>query len=290
MMGYHVSVALSGIWREKWINILCALSIAVGLFLLAIASLGVYNIEMATSRLPEKFSMTVYLKDGLSADEVQGITEEINKSPEVKSVQYTSKDDALKELKTIMRNSDYILEGLDDNPLPASMTVALKEASVTDISVKKLAENIEDLKGVSEVEYGRRLLEVIESVRKNTQLIGGFLIGALAAAVIFICYSTVKILFYRKMNEVETLKLLGSTRWFIRAPFLIEGGLIGLAGGLLSAAAVVGVVYAGYRRFEASLPMIGSLSLPPEVLYWLPATGLCLGIIGSFIAIGRIRF
>ena len=116
------------------------------------------------------------------------------------------------------------------------------------------------------------------------------LIIALSLAVLFVCYSTVKILFYRKMAEVDTLRLLGATRGFIRAPFVLEGGIIGLCGGLISAAAVVGVVYAGFRKLEASLPMAGSLNMPPELLYWLPLTGLCLGVIGSMFAIGRIKY
>lgn len=289
-MGYHIKMALSGLWREKWINILCTLSIATGLFLISLAVLGVYNIERATGKLPERFSITVYLEDGLSADQVQDIVRSIKRSPGVRSVDYTSKDEALEELKSAMRDSNYILEGLEENPLPASMTVSLDKGSVTDSSVSGLARKIGELEGVAEVEYGRKLLEIIQSARKNAELLGGFLISALAAALIFVCYSTVKILFYRKREEVETLKLLGATRGFIRAPFLIEGSLIGLGGGLLSALAVAVIVYAGSRKLEASLPLIGALSLPPEILYWLPAAGFCLGFVGSFIAIGRIKF
>lgn len=289
-MGYHISAAVKSLWREKWINLLCALSIAMGLFLTAIAVLGVYNIERATGKLPEKFSLTVYLKDGLNTDDVQHIMEEIKKSPAVKSIDYTSKDDALKDLKATLRNSEYILEGLDENPLPASMTVGLNRASVTDKSVGELVRNIQALKGVAEVEYGRKLLSVIESVKKNFELLGGLLISALAVAIIFVCYSTVKILFYRRMQEVETLKLLGATSWFIRAPFIMEGGFIGLGGGLISAFGVAVVVYAGYRKLEASMPLIGALSMPMELLYWLPAVGFCLGVTGSLIAIGRIKF
>jgi cell division transport system permease protein len=289
-MVYHIRAAITGLWREKWINFLCALSIATGLFLVAIAVLGVYNIEQATRKLPERFSLTVYLKDGLTTDEVQAITREIKKSPAVKSVDYTSKDDALRELKSIVRDSDYILEGLEKNPLPASMSVGLNKASVKDVTVGRLAKKIEELKGVAEVEYGKKLLKVIQSVRKNSELLGGFLISALSVAIIFVCYSTVKILFYRKRDEVDTLRLLGATRWFIRAPFVLEGGFIGLGGGLMSSLAVAAVIYAGYRKLEASLPLIGALSTPPELLYWLPVAGFCLGLMGSLIAIGRIKF
>jgi cell division transport system permease protein len=290
VIGHHIRAAVKSLWREKWINVLCMLSIATGLFLMAVAALGIYNIERATSKLPERFSLTVYLKDGLTTDDVQYIMKEIKKSPAVKTVDYTSKDDALKDLRATMRDSEYILAGLNENPLPASMAVGLNRASVTDLTVGKLAGKIEALKGVAEVEYGKKLLRVIESVKKNSELLGGFLISALAAAIIFVCYSTVKILFYRRMQEVETLKLLGATRWFIRMPFLIEGGLIGLGGGLISAVGVAAVVYAGYRKIEATLPLIGALSTPPEFLYWLLATGFCLGIMGSLIAIGRIKF
>lgn len=290
MMGYHLKVALSGLWREKWINFLSTLSIATGLFLIALAVFAVYNIEMATRKLPEKFSVTVYLKDGMSADEVQDLSSAILRSQGVKSVEYISKEKALDELKSLIRDSSYILEGLEENPLPASMTVGLDRNFVTDPSVADLVKKLEGLEGVSDVEYGRRLLIVIQTARQNAELLGGFLVSALSAALIFVCYSTVKILFYRKREEVETLKLLGATRDFIRAPFLIEGGLIGLGGGLLSTAALGAVIFAVYAKLESSLPLIGALGMPQEFLYWLPAAGLLLGTVGSYIAIGRIKF
>ncbi len=290
MGGYHLKVAVSEMWRERWINLLSALSIAVGLFLIALAVLGVYNVKIVTKKLPERFSITVFLKDGLSASEVQEINRAIRKNPGVKTLTYTSKEDALKDLKATLLDSDYVMEGLEENPLPASIAVGLRRDSVTDSSVEALARKIEGLVGVSEVEYGKKLLRVIESVRKGSEFAGGFLISALSAALIFVCYSTVKILFYRKKEEIETLTLLGATRWFIRAPFLIEGGLIGLGGGVLSSLAIAAFVYAGYRKLAASVPLMGAFSMPPELLYWMPLTGLCLGVAGSLIAIGRIKF
>lgn len=290
MMGYHLKSAISGLWREKWINIISTLSIATGLFLIALAALGVYNIERAAGRLPERFSIMVYLEDGLSVERIQHISGEIKRNPGIKSVDYTSKGEALAELKAVMSDANYILEGLEENPLPASFKVRLDRTSVTDESVAALAKMIQGLEGVEDVEYGRKLLEVIEGARKSAEMFGGLLITALSAALLFVCYSTVKILLYRKKEEVETLKLLGATRGFIRAPFLIEGGLIGLGGGLLSAAGVGAVVVAAYARLEAAFPLVGALSMPVEVLYWLPAAGFGLGFIGSFFAIGRIKF
>ncbi|MGD2080519.1 MAG: permease-like cell division protein FtsX [Nitrospirota bacterium] len=289
-MGYHLKSAAAGLWREKWINFISTLSIATGLFLIALAVLVVYNIEGAAGRLPERFSITVYLDDGLSADEVQHISGEIRGRPGVKGVEYTSKDEALAELGAAMSDASFILEGLEENPLPASLNVSLDRNSVADESVEALAETIRGLEGVEDVEYGRKLLEVIEGARRGVKIIGGLLVTALSAALVFVCYTTVKILFYRKKEEVETLTLLGATRGFIRAPFLIEGSLIGLGGGLLGAAAVGAVAVAAYARLEASLPLLGSLSMPLEVLYGLPAAGFGLGLIGSFIAIGRIKF
>ncbi len=290
MGAYHFRVALNGLWREKWINMLCTLSIATGLFLIALAVIFVYNIGLATRKLPERFSMTVFLADGVTKARSQEILGEIRKKPEVKSVRYISKEEALEELKAELRDSEYMLEGLEGNPLPASITVGLRRGSVSDASVAALAGEIGRLQGVDEVQYGRKLLSAIQSLRRNAEVLGGFLVIALSGALIFVCYSTVKVLFYRKRDEIDTLKLLGATRGFIRAPFIIEGGIIGLGGGILSALCVSALAVFVYRELATGLPVLGYLGVPREIVLWLPAAGLALGVVGAFFAIGRIKF
>jgi cell division protein FtsX len=110
------------------------------------------------------------------------------------------------------------------------------------------------------------------------------------SGIIFICYSTVKILFYRRKEEIETLKLLGATRGFIRTPFVIEGAVIGVVGGALSMVVVIAFYLTVFRQLSATLPIVRTVVFPGELFLPLPLIGLFLGITGSLIAMGRIKF
>lgn len=290
MINYHLKVACRGLWRDKWINLLCMLSIGVGLFMVSLAALTVHNIEAVTGKLPERFSIGVYLADGLSPDEVQDIMRALRREPGVKSTRYISKEAAMAELRSSMKDAEYVFEGLEENPLPASIDVGLRQGAVTGPAVQELARKISAIKGVADVEYGRKLLRIIQSIRRNARFLGGFLVSGLSIAMLFVCYSTVKILFFRKQNELETLKLLGATRGFIRAPFLIEGGIIGAGGGIIGSAAMAALLYAFYERFPGPVPLLGAIGVPLELFWGVPLAGFLLGVVGSFIAIGRIKF
>jgi cell division transport system permease protein len=287
---YPFKVAIDAIWREKWINLLCTFTIGTGLFLMSMAWLFVHNVNIAVGKMPERFSITVFLKDGISDEQTRSIVKSIKQNSAVKKTVYISKDKALEELKTIIKDPDYILEGLDSNPLPASIEIKLREGSVTEDSVKALAGNLNGIKGIEDVQYGMQLLSVIQAIRKNARAIGFLLVVALSAGVIFVCYSTVKILLYRKNVEMDTLKLLGATKGFIKAPFIIEGAILGLAGGAVSVFCMLILYYLVYYRMVEYLPLLRTLERPVDILLYTPSAGLLIGMAGAYIAVGRVKF
>jgi cell division transport system permease protein len=120
--------------------------------------------------------------------------------------------------------------------------------------------------------------------------IGIVFVLILSAGMLFVCYSTVKILFYRKQKEIETYTLLGATKTFIRAPFLIEGAVIGLCGGILSLAGMLALYYFFILRISMLFPIFKAVVFPVSMVFTLPFAGLILGISGALIAIGRIRY
>lgn len=287
---YNFRLARESLLREKWINLLSALTIAVGLLLASLAHTVVFNIEAATRRLPERFLMTVYLKDGISDESARGAASAIGKIPSVRSVKYISREDALKELKTLVRDSEHILEGLDENPLPASVEVALRKEAVSEASVKALSKEFKKVEGVEDVSYGEKFLASIQKIKAGAEGIGLLIVTALSAGIVFVCYSTVKILFYRRKDEIDTLQLLGATRGFIRAPFVIEGGVIGMAAGVLAACGVWGIKVLATQKLASVIPIMSQIVFPPSSAYYLPAAGLVIGVLGALIALGRIRF
>lgn len=287
---YAFRLAVRSILHERWINLLSILTIAAGLLFTAITILSVYNVDVATKKLPEKFSMMVYLKDNLSPEELENIINTTRQDGAVKTVKYISKDEAIKELKTTFKDTDYLLEGLGENPLPDSIEVKLKGEAVGPDNVKRLTAKLSGMNGVNEIEYGEKFLSSLYSIKIGMKTVAIVFVIIMSAGMIFVCYSTVKILFYRKNEEIETYKLLGATKGFIRAPFIIEGAVIGLCGGLLSFIGIVSLYYAVIYRLGLTIPIFRAIVFPTDAVLCLPLTGLIIGMAGATIAIGRIRY
>lgn len=288
-MSYHIKTAFSDLWKEKWINLLGCLSLGVGLFMAALALLAVINSNRVASALPERFALTVFLKQNATSDDIARIQSSLKADKPVAAVSFISSTKALSDLKSSLGDYSYLLEGLDSNPLQASFEVKLRKEYVKVAPVKAMAASLKAMQGVDSVSYGEGFLNTIQKVVQAVSAAGAALFAGLLAGAVFVCYSTIKILFYRRSDEIETLKLLGATGGFIRAPFLIEGAVMGLLGGLAAAAACYGSFNIFLAGFSGSLPLLSNLSVPLAVLAGLPAAGMLTGMAGALIAIGRVR-
>ena len=290
MFPYAFRIAARSIVHEKWINLLSILTMAAGLLFTSIIILSVYNIDVATKRLPEKFSMMLYLNDNLSQEELKNIMNTAREDGAVETVKYISKDEALKELEISLKDIKYVLDGLGENPLADSIEVKLKNEAVRPETAKRLAAKFRGLEGIGGIEYGEKFLSSIYSIEVGIKTIGIIFIMIMSAGMIFVCYSTVKILFYRKNQEIETYKLLGAKKGFIRAPFIIEGAVIGLGAGLLSFIGILSLYYATIFRLSLTIPLFKAIVFPTDIAIFLPLIGLIIGMVGGAIAIGRIKY
>jgi cell division transport system permease protein len=289
-MPYSLKIALQSLWHEKWINLLSMLTIAMGLLVITLMVSTVYNINLFARKLPERFFIVAYLGDRVNEEQAQDIITSLKERSGIERVKYVSKTEALKELRTSLKDAEYILEGLNENPLPASIEIRFKKEAVGPESVKAFVNSLKKIEGIEDVQYGEKFLLSIHSLKTAVETIGLILTMVTTAGIIFICYSTVKILFYRRKEEIETLKLLGATRTFIRTPFVIEGGVIGVAGGVISMLVVIAFYLSVFRQLGATLPIVRAVAFPGELFLPLPLIGLFLGITGSLIAMGRIKF
>jgi len=289
-LSYSFKLAARSIWHEKWINLLSVMTIMAGLLITSVTILAVYNMDAATRKLPEKFSIMAYLSDNLPHQQVENLIDTVEKENIVDKVRYIPKDQALKDLKSTLKDTAYVLDGLGENPLPDAIEVKLKNSAMGPDTVQKFAQRLQAISGVAEVEYGERFLSSIYSLRTGMQAIGIVFIMLLSLGTVFVCYSTVKILFYRKRKEIETYKLLGATKSFIRAPFIIEGAVIGLAAGFLGLIGVLSLYYFVILQLRLTFPLFKILIFPVNMSFILPTAGFVLGIIGAVIAIGRIKY
>ncbi len=287
---YAFRLALQSLRKDFWINLLSVLTIAAGLVIISVGGVVFYNVDLATRKLPERFTVIVYLDQSASREQIDQVNTSLKANPAVLSTTFISKEEALRGLKATLKNSDYVLEGIDENPLPDSFEVKLRREAIKAESAKSLAAEIRKMKGVGDVDYGEKFLSALHNLKTGVKVSGIVLAIVLSTGIVFVCYSTVKILFYRRTEEIETFKLLGATKGFIRAPFLIEGGVIGLAGGAAGLLAMYAFSTVVMAQVVRTMPIFASVIFPWNSLAFLPAVGLFLGVSGAAIALGRLKF
>jgi len=289
---YSFQTALKNLWHARWINFLTVISISVGLLLLSAYLLITFNVDSVINRWSKGFGMVVYLQENIGSEEEEHLKTILLQDKEILDVKYISNVEALDTLREVLRSQVSVLEELDENPLPSSFELKLKRDVINPSLVEKKAAQIRQIEGVDDVKYGEEWLSSLNTISKALSIIAIFLGGAIFIAITFITYTTIKILFYRRIDEIETMKLLGATRTFIKLPFLIEGLFIGLLSGVLSSLSLF--VMHSFTSFKliAFLPSLRALvmPLPLEGFLAIPLAGALLSLIGSFFATGRIRY
>lgn len=284
MFLYHVRVALVNLARNAGINMLTVFSLAVGLSLIALTLLSVFSLKTAVREWTSGFGMVAYLEENLPEQDRHALSRQLEAESEIRSVVYVSPEDAMDELKRVL--GDEMLQGIEENPLPASLKLSISHQDLDADRVRALAERLSTLQGVTEVEYGRKWLERMASAAHQFSLAGSALGLSLGIGIVFILSNTIKILFYRRAAEIDILKLLGATRGFIRAPFLIEGVFFGLLSGTVAAFCTLLARSWVVNVYGLSLQTPWTLSLTEPAIVLV---GALLGLVGSFIALGRIR-
>ncbi len=233
--------------------------------------------------------MSVYLKDGADDRINQSIKTAIERLPGAEIKGYISKERALRDLSETLGSQAGLLEGLTKNPLPASYEVVFRSDSLNREDLIKIKESMERLEGVDEVQYSEQWIEQFEGLVYMTEILGIIIGGLLCVAILFIVTNTIKLAIYSRRDEIQIYKLVGATDWFVKSPLLIEGAIQGVTG---SAVALV-ILFLVYSLFTVrsihlfGLPVMDVIFMSYGHVALILFLGLVLGLLGSFVAIGR---
>ena len=219
ILKYSFKTAFKSIVHEKWINSLTVLSVSIGLTMLCSFIIINSNVNAALQRWAKSFGMVVYLNEGVSKEREEALKKHLLQDTDIDTVNYISKEQSFEEIKRTMGENAMILDIFKETPLPSSFELKLKKDYLDLMRVKEKAAQLQRLDGVQEVQYGEKWLSSLITIAKTVQ--GGSIVfgAAIFIAVTFITYSTIKILLHRRKEEIETLKLLGASKGFIRLPF-----------------------------------------------------------------------
>lgn len=287
-----VTNALRGIHQASTTSILAVLTISVVLVLVGSAILLVENMSGILDDFGAELQVTAYLDEGLSAADLEELAERVAAAPGVARAQLVTKAEALERFERIAGGAE-LLVGLDENPLPASIEIELRQEARTADSMAILRESLDGLPGISELAHGE---EWIEGYARAVSLIrsGAWGIGiVLGLAALLIVANTIRLAFYARRDELDILALVGASRTFVRVPFLLEGALQGLLGGLFALV----LIYGAYElllpqiRFGLEL-VVGRAELrffTPGESVRLVASGAGLGLLGAMTALAGWR-
>ncbi|MDU0459779.1 MAG: permease-like cell division protein FtsX [Geobacteraceae bacterium] len=290
-IGYYVTRAIINIRQNVFVNVVTIGTITLALLIVSLFLLVFVNLESAAENWSERVQVTVYFDKELTPPEQNTLRGKILALPGAQRVSYVSRDEALKRFKSRLRGQETVLEGVRPEVLPTSFEISLKRASRDTRNVENFVSSLKQIPGITEVQYGEEWVRRFNSFLNFARLLGGLLGGFLVVAVIFIVSNTIKLTIYARRDELEVMSLVGATRFFIKAPFLLEGLMQGVAGSIISIALLFGL-YEGFLHNAGSFltfnPVTSGLGfLPLEYIGGIFLAGAFLGFIGSLTSLKR---
>ena len=289
MLVYFLRKALGNIWTNPFLSLVTLSTIAISMLILGLFSLIYLNVQQSLHQMSGELQITAYLQETISSEQAKVLRSKVADWPEVERITYITKEQALARFRSQLREYAGILEGLKENPLPASLEVTLMPQYGRSGNIKELSTRLGRLPGVAEVQYGRKWMAKLRVFVEVMKLVGITVGGLLLIATIFVISNTIKLTFYSRREELEIMRLVGATDFFIKAPFLIEGLLHGLGGALLAAGGLSLLILFLFSHLDLPLRlavMAGSLPTGQLVAGFL-GLGLLLGVLGSMVSLRR---
>ena len=280
---YAVRDGIAGFRRAKIAAIGSIITITIALLLLGVFYVISINTSRIIQNLRAKVELEAFLEEPVSRQRTGEIQTQIQHIDGIDSVRLISKEEAARIFK--LEFGEDIGRVLDFNPLPPSIKIYMNEEFRSTETVAAINKKIQSIKGVGNTIYRRDLLEFLDRRTKTLFLIGLALGVLLGLCAIFLVSNTIRLTIYAKRKAIETMKLVGATRGFIRTPFLVEGVAQGVSGGIIAAlilyyivnsiAGVISSDLAGFVRIDFTFYLIVII------------VGALLGYIGSFISVRR---
>lgn len=287
----HFKEAYRGIQRNVAMSFAAISAVAVTLFIFGIFLIVAFNMRYISHELEQQVAITASLKEGTTQAQVQELLKTLQSDPMQKSAEFVSKEEGLKKMKEQWGDTDFIQDLSEDgssNPLPDVINVQPKTAE----QIQQLAKKIEGLSNIESVDYGEGVTERLLSFSgwvRNLVLLFGLVLSILAA---FLISNTIKLTIMNRHREIEIMRLVGASNWFIRWPFFFEGAFIGIVGAifpiifcLLMYQAALSVLNAGATF--GILKLMPMLSLSLYVGGSTLLLGIFIGVFGSILSVRR---
>ena len=289
-IGYNIRQALQQIWRNKGMSTASVFAITAMLLILGLFFVITVNINLFTEMLKNNYNeVEVFLNDDVKKSDAEDIMKKIDAEPGVKSSTYRSKTEAMKIMKARWGENSYLLDSLGDNPLPSSIVVTVDSMSTADNVIKM----VKGTDGVEDVKYYQDTVKKLTKITNFLKIAAMIIMVFLIIVSIVVVSNTIKLTVFARAKEIEIMKYIGATNWFIRGPFLIEGILIGVISSAVSAVAtffiyreIISLVGKQFMTIMSS-PLVPAGYLSVNLILIFLAIGVSIGACGSIVSMRK---
>jgi cell division transport system permease protein len=270
--------ALTASRRAPLLSALGVVTIAFSLFAFGLFGLVAINIRRALEQVSERVEVRAFLGDSADIEQVAAAMKDIGEFPEVLTVDYVSQENALERARKEMGEFADVFEA---GVLPASIEVHLRPGMRNPATVKLVADKIRTYRFVDDVRYGEEWVEKLYRLR-NIATVAGIALGiAFAAVAIIIIGATIRMTVLARAKEISIMRLVGATDMFIRLPFLIDGLVKGVLGGLLA------LLFVWVANRVVNQYFIETIFFDRNLIFLGVVGGAVMGVLGSLVSVGR---
>lgn len=277
--------ALRSFRRTPLLSLLSVATIAFSLFTFGLFALVAVNFRGALAGLAERVEVVAFVLRGTPPETVTLAAQDIGAFPEVLAVTYVSQEEALQRAQEELVEFREMYRDLATNPLPASLEVRLKPEYRNASQAQVVAERLRNFPFVDDVRYGQEWVERLDRLRNLAGAIGSVIGAAFAVVAMVIIGVAIRVAVLQRADEIAIMRLVGATNEFIRAPFLLEGALKGLLGGI----GAVLLCWLGFALFQATVgfDLTALVFFSTGQVLLIVLFGTLIGLLGSLLSVGR---
>ncbi|HRY52380.1 MAG TPA: permease-like cell division protein FtsX [Candidatus Portnoybacteria bacterium] len=281
--------------RNYWLSTATVAVMILALFV--IGGLALFNVmtQAIVENLEGRVDVSVYFNKDTEEAKVLSVRQELVELPEVKSVDYISQDEALKNFQERHKDNEVLLQSLqelDQNPLEPSLNIKANEASQYESISNYLAQD--RFQGIIDKINYKQNQDIINRLTRLTGNIqmGGLLISLfLGLLAVLVSFNTVRLTMYTWRDEISVMRFVGASNWFIRGPFMVEGALYGIISAITTIILIFPILYLISPKITNFLPEVDLLYFY-QVNFWqflilMFGVGILIGGVSSLIAIRR---
>ena len=285
-------------FRNAWLSTAATAIMVMTLLVMTFFAFSTIFVRTQLAEVKNKIDLTVFLNDDASADSIKDFQSKILSFDNVKSVQFVTKADALNQLANSSSDGKQLAQSANEigNPLPASFEVKLKsveQISDTNSKIRSADENhvVTDTSYDNRDDNRKGVVENVIKISNAIAKIGLVLSVVFLVIALLVIFNTIRMAIFTRREEIEIMKLVGATKWFIRGPFLVEGSMYGVFGAVIATVLLIPFTRAVspflIDKLNAGATLNYFVGHAFFVILGLLLTGVVIGAVSSWLAISR---